>query len=354
MSRPSNHEIPKNPAQPLKNQGFPDLAERRSESKNDSLLDWVDSLKGVQGLSQGTLANYRRAIERFLEDLGGNPASATPKDVNDHLRRLFAAGAQPPTIAGALAALRSYYDYLCITGNLSANPARRIRGPRLYQAEAEVLTVGETRRLIYPSEMPSDPLATRAGILVAVSYALGLRVGEPGRLRYRDLEWDGDVCSVLVRHPKWSSCDVRLWIYDREVCRQLGMWLELREQLGGPALFPSCRGRAMCSKTAARDFAAHLRRHRIRPRGRHLTFHTLRHSLATHLSAVGVSLELVRQIMRHADPKTTARYIHTRRAEHERLWRTHHPLERPRDVVDMSLVARALHQDLVAVMQPAQ
>ncbi len=352
MSRPSNHKAARNPVQPLKNQGSLDLSKERSKEKFSSLLGWLDTLKGVQGRAQGTVTNYQREVARFLRDLDGEPASATPKDINDHLLRLFAAGAAPQTMAGALAAIRSYFDYLCISGDLSANPARRIRGPRVYQAEAEILTVGETRRLIYPSEMPSDPLEARAGILVAVSYLLGLRVAEPGRLRYRDLVWDRDLCSVLVRHPKRSSRDVRQWIYDREICRRLGMWLPLRDQLGGPALFPSCRGGSMCSKTAARDFAGSLHRRGIRPRGRHLSFHTLRHSLATHLSARGVSLELIRQLLRHADPKTTARYIHTRRQEHERLWRTHHPLERPRDVVDMSAVGRVLHQDLVALLQP--
>jgi len=335
----------------MKTQGFTDSQEGGSVHLKWTIPEWLAVLKGVQDRADGTLARYRHAVRRMLDDLG-DPRRITPGDLNHHLLRLVASGARPATIAGAIAALRSYFDYLCIIGHLSSNPARRIRGPRIRQAEAPHLTVGETRRLIYPPESSADPLEARADVLVAVSYVLGLRASEPGTLLLDDLEWDGEYYSVLVRDGKWSSCDVRLWIYDREVTRRLGAWLTVRDELGGPALFPTLSGGSPCSKTAERDFASCLRRRGIRPRGRELSFHVLRHSLGTHLTGRGISLAVVAGLLRHADPKTTARYIHTRRDDHERLWRTHHPLERPRDVVDMSRVARVLHHDLDAVLRP--
>ncbi len=324
------------------------MLQGRIVHKKWTIPEWLASLKGVQDRADGTISRYRHAVWRMLDDLG-DPAEITPGDLNSHLLRLVASGARTSTISGALAAFRSYFDYLCITGHVSANPARRIRGPRIRQAEAPHLTVGETKRLIYPPET-SDPLESRADVLVAVSYVLGLRASEPGTLLLQDLEWDGDYFSVLVRDGKWSSCDVRLWIYDREVSRRLGAWLTVRDELGGPALFPTRWGGSPSSKTVDRDFASCLRRRGIRPRGRDLSFHVLRHSLGTHLTGRGISLAVVAELMRHADPKTTARYIHTRRDDHERLWRTHHPLERPRDVVDMSRVARVLHADLNAAL----
>jgi len=41
-----------------------------------------------------------------------------------------------------------------------------------------------------------------------------------------------------------------------------------------------------------------------------VSFHTLRHSCASHLVMNGVDLATVREIMRHKDYKTTLRYAH--------------------------------------------
>ena len=41
-----------------------------------------------------------------------------------------------------------------------------------------------------------------------------------------------------------------------------------------------------------------------------MTFHTLRHSCASHLVMSGVDLATVREILRHKDYKTTLRYSH--------------------------------------------
>lgn len=235
-------------------------------------------MRVVQRKAESTIRRYCARARHMLSVLAiETPTDLTSAALEDYLRRLYVDGGQPSTIAGAITALRSYCAHLCRRGILGENPASKLRGPRLYQYEAPYLTVGEVSRLVYPSEMPSDPIDVRATVHVALSYVLGLRVSEPARLRVADVQLDPDgEISVLIRHGKWADRDVRVWVFDRQVASLLGAWQAVQRGLGGSWLFPSRQGGPVSPRTVARDFARLLQLRGIQPRGRRLGYHVLR------------------------------------------------------------------------------
>ncbi len=82
-----------------------------------------------------------------------------------------------------------------------------------------------------------------------------------------------------------------------------------------------------------------------------MSFHILRHSLATHLAAAGWPPKAIQQWLRHRDVKSTMRYIHTPDGELARLWRRKSPLKGPRgERVDMGKAARELVAGLRGVV----
>ncbi len=314
--------------------------------------DWLAHLAAVRGLAPSTLARYRRAVVHLAEDQEiGGWASLDAVNLDNHLRNLYVAGAASSTRAGGVSAIRSFCEFLALRGVIGRSPAKDLRAPRVYQTEAPHLTRAEVLRLCFggrPGTLPSDVLAARDQMVLAISYHLGLRASEPGELRLDEIGRDERGYSVLLA-GKRARGDLRRPIFDVQVGRMLAAYLaSFRSRLpGGPWLFPSYRGGHLGRGAAAEIFRRAATRAEIEPRGRRLSFHALRHSLATQLSQDGWPIKEIQSWMRHRDVKTTMRYAHATDASAQRLWQHKHPLKRRRRVR-----RHLAHELLESIAQP--
>ncbi len=329
---------------------------------SDAVGEWGRYLAAVRGRAATTVDRYRLVVRR-LEAACGDLAGLGYGDLEGHLRDLYVAGAAASTIAGAVSAIRGFYDWMAARGAVAASPAARLMGPgRRYEEEAPYLTVPEVRRLVLgerPGTLPADPLAARDRVLLALAYVLGLRVSEPGGLRVEDVGWDeGELLySVLVRRAKWSSRDERLVVAQPVVSRMLGAYLEVRRRRWPecPWLLPNAAGGRLGRRSASRIFDAAVAAAKIERRGRRITFHILRHSIATHLYQRGMREKAIGLWLRHRDPRSTQRYVHVRDRGLVRMRRRLDPLSAPRAAVpDVHGVGRALVGDVAAALRTAE
>ena len=297
----------------------------------DLVEGWLDYLVAVRGRAPATADRYRRAVAALLEDQKVTRwDELTFQALERHMKRLFAAGRAESTRAGTVAALKSFCEYAVASGRVEINPAAELRPPRVYQSERPVLTVGEVKRLIFAEPYPTrDPIALRNRVALAVAYSAGLRASEVGVLRLDQLQFDGDraMYRILVRRAKWANQDHRITL-DRTTSRVLGAYLEVRELVSteGPWIFPTTQGRPLSRRTIWEAFRNRLAEAKIEPRGRQLTPHTLRHSIATHLIQAGMAPTDVQLHLRHAGLDTTQRYVQTTTNRVAQQVAQHHPL----------------------------
>ena len=107
-------------------------------------------------------------------------------------------------------------------------------------------------------------------------------------------------------------------IYDRLTGKLFAAWVQilrprLLDRQASPWLFPSSRGgRQLAAGSVWRIFKREARSVGIRKKGRRISPHILRHTLATSLLERGADLKLVRDWLRHSDVSTTQRYVHRR------------------------------------------
>jgi site-specific recombinase XerC len=275
-------------------------------------------LVSVRGRTEATAQRYRRLVERLLADVGKPFAQLGREDVERHLRRLHVAGRGEAVRQGVVVAVRSLGEWCLAHGLIEVNPGASLAGPRPYRREVKVLRVAEVGRLLWgdtPGALPGDRRAMRDRVLLGVAYVAGLRASEIGPLEAEGVLWQEgtQTFSVLVRHGKRAGGDVRLPL-DRPVSRMLAAWLAMRGADSGRFLW----GRALTRGAVRKILQRRCTEVGIEAKGRRLSPHVLRHSLATHLLAAGVEIRMVQMMLRHRSIATTEKYLH---ADVDRLGR---------------------------------
>jgi len=136
-------------------------------------------------------------------------------------------------------------------------------------------------------------------LLVALSYAAGLRVSEAINLKIKDLNQ-----SELTIHIKGAKGNKdRLTIFPEKLNSAITKLMANRD--AGDFLFFSERGGKLTERTAQKILEKALEKSGIK---KDATFHSLRHSFATHLLENGVDVRYVQELLGHANIRTTQIY----------------------------------------------
>lgn len=136
-------------------------------------------------------------------------------------------------------------------------------------------------------------------LMIALSYGAGLRVSEAISLKVQDM--DINELMISIRHAKGAK--------DRVSVIPEKLRDEILQMMAGKAaqdcLFASERGGKLSTRSAQKIFENALRKCNIQ---KGATFHSLRHSFATHLLENGVDVRCVQELLGHENIRTTQRY----------------------------------------------
>jgi len=151
-------------------------------------------------------------------------------------------------------------------------------------------------------------------LLIALTYGAGLRLSEVINLTKYDLNFSNN--SIHIRHSKGAK--------DRFTILPLKLREKLRQYLDNKRshdyVFESVRGGKMSARTAQKIFKNALKKAKIQ---KPASFHSLRHSFATHLMENGTSIRFIQELLGHSSIKTTQIYTHVGM---KMLWTVKSPL----------------------------
>lgn len=156
-----------------------------------------------------------------------------------------------------------------------------------------VLSRAEIKKIIQATDNPKYKL------MISLGYACGLRVSEVVNLRVADLDIDELV--VHVKEGKGKK--------DRISVLPEKLQNDLRNTIAGKNnndfVFASNRGGKLTTTSLQKMFRKSLAKTKI---SKPATFHSLRHSFATHLLENGTDMRYVQELLGHSNIRTTQVY----------------------------------------------
>jgi len=277
------------------------------------LSGYSEYLHQHRGISERTVRDYRLHVSRFLDHISVStePLSrVTPQQIDGFLvdcgRRMCRR-----TMVGVSTALRSFFRYLYVTGELSRDLSAQIATPRIYALETVPRAVSWSDALRVLSVPDRSTVTGRRDYAILVLLlAYGVRAGECMALTLSDVDWRSD--RIRVRHTKNGV--VSWYPLHHEVGAAIADYLRHGRPVSPwPQIFLTVRAppRPFARSTAVSWIvSSHLRRAgvEISPSGAH----TLRHSRALHLLRQGFSLKAIGDVLGHRHPQST--FIYTKAA----------------------------------------
>jgi integrase/recombinase XerD len=251
---------------------------------------------GKQG-SAITVRNYGTALRLAERLLGKKLHEFEPSDGTELMHAAHKEKLHPATINQMLAALQNCFKWAI--GNKfynKENPVEHVRSLPINQKIPKILTMDEMKCLFKHIE---ENAGRKYTILFSLMGYCGLRINEALHLRRDEIVKTGIL--ITGKGARHSYVPVK-----SELLKELKAYVA--ETPEDEYVFVGAKGRQSnnpLSTTAAyKPFYEACKACGIDG----VTPHSLRHSFATHALHKSKRLELVQDLLRHKDPKTTRRY----------------------------------------------
>jgi len=282
--------------------------------------DFMQHLKYERNLSEHTLRNYESDLVQFHDHLAPPDKFGSRREVEiraldnltirEFMASLYEKKKKKSSIHRKIAALRTFFRFLCREGVLEVNPARLVASPRVDRQLPNHLTIEEMIKFIETPETETV-LGKRDRAMLELLYASGVRVSELVNLSLIDIDFAHQTVRVKGKGRK-----ERVVPFGEHARRALETYLGVRgellieadpDQVDPLAVFMNYQGTRITTRSVGRMIDKYVKQcadiHHISP-------HSLRHSFATHLLDAGADLRTIQELLGHARLSTTQQYTH--------------------------------------------
>jgi site-specific recombinase XerD len=274
----------------------------------ENLLQKLENEIKLGGLSPKTLKAYRLCVGHFLRFLQkgisvgdgefgvqdfallSDIETLDTEKVKAFLLQRQGLGAAPQTVNLYLNAIKFFYrNVIKCDERIDLRFAKRRRRLPIPLSHEEIMRIIDSLKNL------------KHKMLLSLAYGAGLRVSEVVGLRVNHVDFEKHF--LYVRQGKGQRD--RITLLPDKLENQLKLFCEGRESAA--FVFESERGGKLTTRTAQKVFESALKKAGII---KEVTFHSLRHSFATHLLENGTDLRYVQELLGHANIRTTQIYTH--------------------------------------------
>jgi integrase/recombinase XerC len=270
--------------------------------------DFLRYLRTERKCSPHTVAAYEKDLAKFAKFIGPDVAW---KEI-DHLliraflAELFEQGLSKPSVARALASLRSIFKWLAREGAVKQNPAKLVSTPKLPKTLPRVPTIEEINTVLDGDISEAAAFPERDRLIFELLYGCGIRNSELVGIDLNDLRRSDE--SILVRGKGKKERLVPLMGSAEEALRA---YMPARDAVlthhkkSTGALLVNGRGSRLTDRSVRR-IVKQIAISMGLPSDVHP--HTLRHAFGTHMLEEGADLRSIQDLLGHERLSTTQRY----------------------------------------------
>lgn len=311
--------------------------------------DYMAVLAAERAASEHTVRAYRRELVSFAafatKRLGAAavPAQIEHPLIREYLGTLYANNLSKPSVARALAAIRSWFGWLARNGHIEQNPAKLVATPKLPKHLPRVPGIEQVNQVLdglgAVRSRKSEETTEEAGaetawperdrVILELLYGCGIRNAELVGLNLDDIQWSnecllvrgkgrkerlvplGDAAAAALR--EYLPCRSQKLTAAKKPSEALLLNARMR---GNGRLTTRSVGRIVKQLALAHGLAAD-----VHP-------HTLRHAFGTHMLEEGADLRAIQEILGHARLSTTQRYTHLTASQVAAVYDRTHPRAR--------------------------
>ncbi len=286
-----------------------------------AIAEFLQHGQTVRNLSDRTLRAYQSDLSQFHHHMDDRKmVDITPADLEGYLDKLGTGPYRDTSIRRKVAALKVFFRYLEEKGVVTESPARKLKIKR--PVENRVPTVLSTREIKALLAAPKEQIAelvsmrdqsaggrnryfcaVRDNVILELLFSTGIRIGELVALDVTDVDLDKQQIQITGRATRGRTVSLS----SDAVRMAMLQYLELRGErsLETPALFVGRSGTRLTIYSIENIFKKHVRLAEIK---RHITPHSLRHTMAHLLVSSGTDIHEVQEILGHASILSTQVY----------------------------------------------
>lgn len=253
-----------------------------------NLVDIVTREMRLRNYSRKTIDAYVHVIRDLYASYRKPLKELTEEQIKEYLYRKQQKGLSSQTISLAANAINFLYTQIYKRGDF-----KKIRHPKRSQKLPVVLSRDEIVRILEQIKNSKHRL------MIALAYGAGLRISEVVDLKVRNV----NIEELTIHLKEAKGKKDRITIFPEKLKNDI-----LNLVAGKRAdeyIFISERGGKLTERSAQKMFENTLKKAGIK---KPATFHSLRHSFATHLLENGVDVRYVQELLGHANIRTTQVY----------------------------------------------
>lgn len=296
-----------------------------------SLIDeFMVYLKIEKNSSLKTMDSYQRDLFQLVNflsiELSIPEEKITPNLINHLIIRRYLSALQKQqlartSIARKLAALRTFFRFLCREEIIDANPLKAISTPKIEKKLPHFLYQDDMVKLL---EIPSgnNSLGLRDKAILETIYSSGIRVSELVTLDINDIDLSIGYLRVMGKGAKERIVPVGSYAI-KAICEYLERGrTELIKDKSEKAVFVNKFGKRLTARGIRYMIDKYVEETAINQK---VSPHTLRHSFATHLLDNGADLRTVQELLGHVTMSTTQIYTHVTKERLKNVYKNTHP-----------------------------